>query len=162
MIFWTTHGVRNIHANKLSLEEQEEQKKKKEDETEKEAKQAETVGKGKGRKRSKWAGGSKGEQKCSRLQTNGLSPKEFRNYKVDEYGCSHQNFDKWVLRETLTNPTKMSKEDPGYKLLDKCCTDCTKPIITPAETAVRVKGWGWIMRMYRQAVVGHLKHWSSR
>jgi len=59
------------------------------------------------------------------------------------------DLDNWALRETLTefkfyydktNRAKMLKKDPGYKLPDKFCTDCTKPIITPAETAVRVEG----------------------
>jgi len=38
MIFWTTHGVKNIAKNESYLDEQEEQKKKKEEEAEKEAK----------------------------------------------------------------------------------------------------------------------------
>ena len=43
MIFWTTHGVRNIAKNESLLDEQEKQKKKKEEELEKDIKQAETI-----------------------------------------------------------------------------------------------------------------------
>ena len=78
MIFWTTHGVRNIPKNKSSLDEQEGQKKKKEEETEKEAKKAENDVKGKIRKRGKGVGGSNGEQKCSRLESNRVSPEVLR------------------------------------------------------------------------------------